>query len=80
MRCQTDDVRVAGPRQHLEAEPLLPQLLVDVLGVPGNLLAGCVVLTEWEWDDGLRGWGEDHDNWSAQAFRQFIRGERGTRS
>jgi len=33
-------------------------------------------LTEWEWSDGLHGWGEDHDNWSAQAFRHFIRGEK----
>jgi len=32
-------------------------------------------LTEWEWGDGLHGWGEDHDNWSAQAFRHYIRGE-----
>ena len=33
-------------------------------------------LTEWEWNDGRRGFGEDHDNWSAQAFRHFARGER----
>ena len=32
-------------------------------------------LTEWEWDGGKRGFGEDHDNWSASAFRQFVRGE-----
>ena len=32
-------------------------------------------LTEWEWGDGVRGWGEDHDNWSAAAFRRFVRGE-----
>ncbi len=30
-------------------------------------------LTDWEWNDGKRGWGEDHDNWSASAFRQFVR-------
>jgi hypothetical protein len=33
-------------------------------------------LTEWEWGDGLHGWGEDHDNRSAQAFRHYIRDER----
>ena len=32
-------------------------------------------LTEWEWNDGKRGWGEDHDNWSASAFRHFARSE-----
>jgi hypothetical protein len=32
-------------------------------------------LTDWQWDDGKRGWGEDHDNWSASAFRHFARGE-----
>jgi hypothetical protein len=32
-------------------------------------------LTEWSWGEGLQGWGEDHDNWSAAAFRRFIRGE-----
>ena len=32
-------------------------------------------LTEWEWN-GRRGFGEDHDNWSASAFRRFARGER----
>ncbi len=30
-------------------------------------------LTEWQWDDGKIGWGEDHDNWSASAFRRFVR-------
>ena len=30
-------------------------------------------LTDWQWDSGKRGWGEDHDNWSASAFRQFVR-------
>lgn len=30
-------------------------------------------LTDWQWDDGKRGWGEDHDNWSASAFRRFVR-------
>jgi hypothetical protein len=33
-------------------------------------------LTEWSWDGGCRGYGEDHDNWSAAAFRRFVRGER----
>jgi hypothetical protein len=33
-------------------------------------------LTEWSWDGGRRGFGEDHDNWSAAAFRRFVRGER----
>lgn len=32
-------------------------------------------LTEWQWDGSRRGWGEDHDNWSASAFRHFARGE-----
>ena len=32
-------------------------------------------LTEWQWNDGRSGWGEDHDNWSAAAFRRFVRGE-----
>lgn len=32
-------------------------------------------LTDWEWDEGRRGFGEDHDNWSASAFRHFVRGE-----
>jgi hypothetical protein len=32
-------------------------------------------LTDWQWDGGKRGWGEDHDNWSASAFRHFVRGE-----
>jgi hypothetical protein len=35
-------------------------------------------LTEWSWDGGRRGYGEDHDNWSAAAFRRFVRGERWT--
>jgi len=30
-------------------------------------------LTEWRWDGGCSGWGEDHDNWSASAFRRFVR-------
>ncbi|MFK7896820.1 MAG: hypothetical protein AB8G23_13340 [Myxococcota bacterium] len=40
-------------------------------------------LTDWEWGGGngggggKRGFGEDHDNWSASGFRQFARGERG---
>jgi hypothetical protein len=29
-------------------------------------------LTDWSWNGG-RGYGEDHDNWSAQAFRRFVR-------
>ena len=29
-------------------------------------------LTDWEWD-GARGWGEDHDNWSAAAATRFFR-------
>jgi hypothetical protein len=29
-------------------------------------------LTEWSWDGG-RGWGEDHDNWSAAGARRFFR-------
>ena len=33
-------------------------------------------LTEWSWDGGRTGYGEDHDNWSAAAFRRFVRGER----
>jgi len=33
-------------------------------------------LTEWEWNGGKRGFGEDHDNWSASGFRRFARGER----
>ncbi|MCA9509664.1 MAG: hypothetical protein KC560_03095 [Myxococcales bacterium] len=33
-------------------------------------------LTEWEWNGGRRGFGEDHDNWSASGFRRFARGER----
>jgi hypothetical protein len=28
-------------------------------------------LTEWTWDGG-RGWGEDHDNWSAAGARRFF--------
>ena len=32
-------------------------------------------LTEWRWDDGRRGFGEDHHNWSAAASRRFARGE-----
>ena len=32
-------------------------------------------LTEWHWDGGISGFGEDHDNWSASAFRRFVRGE-----
>ena len=32
-------------------------------------------LTDWQWDGGKRGFGEDHDNWSASAFRHFARGE-----
>jgi hypothetical protein len=32
-------------------------------------------LTEWHWDGGCTGFGEDHDNWSAAAFRRFVRGE-----
>lgn len=32
-------------------------------------------LTEWTWDGGRRGFGEDHDNWSASAFRHFVRGQ-----
>lgn len=32
-------------------------------------------LTDWEWGSGKRGWGEDHDNWSASGFRHFARGE-----
>ncbi|HPG25128.1 MAG TPA: hypothetical protein PLW10_05805 [Myxococcota bacterium] len=35
-------------------------------------------LTDWQWDGGCRGWGEDHDNWSASAFRRFVRGLSGT--
>jgi hypothetical protein len=31
-------------------------------------------LTDWQWDGGKRGFGEDHDNWSASAFRRFVRG------
>jgi hypothetical protein len=31
-------------------------------------------LTEWQFGS-VSGWGEDHDNWSAAAFRRFIRGE-----
>jgi hypothetical protein len=34
-------------------------------------------LTEWQWDGGRSGFGEDHDNWSAAAFRRFVRGETG---
>lgn len=33
-------------------------------------------LTHWEWE-GCSGYGEDHDNWSAQGFRRFARGEAG---
>lgn len=33
-------------------------------------------LTEWEWDGG-RGWGEDHDNWSAAEATRFFRAQRG---
>jgi hypothetical protein len=29
-------------------------------------------LTKWDWDGG-RGWGEDHDNWSAAGARRFFR-------
>jgi hypothetical protein len=32
-------------------------------------------LTEWTWGDGVQGFGEDHDNWSAAGFRRFVRGE-----
>ncbi|MEM7410888.1 MAG: hypothetical protein AAF430_11685 [Myxococcota bacterium] len=35
-------------------------------------------LTEWEWDGG-RGWGEDHDNWSAPAATRFFRALRAGR-
>ncbi|MDG2026047.1 MAG: hypothetical protein P8J50_02980 [Acidimicrobiales bacterium] len=30
-------------------------------------------LTEWEWGDGIVGYGEDHDNWSASAATRFFR-------
>jgi hypothetical protein len=30
-------------------------------------------LTDWSWDDGRRGYGEDHDNWSAAAATRFFR-------
>ncbi len=36
-------------------------------------------LTDWRWDGG-RGFGEDHDNWSAQAARRFFRAELGYRA
>jgi len=32
-------------------------------------------LTDWSWNGKQRGFGEDHDNWSAAGFRRFIRGE-----
>ena len=32
-------------------------------------------LTEWSWDDGRRGFGEDHDNWSAAAATRFFRAQ-----
>ncbi|MCP4035318.1 MAG: hypothetical protein GY733_00145 [bacterium] len=32
-------------------------------------------LTAWQWNGTTEGWGEDHDNWSAAAWRRFIRGE-----
>jgi hypothetical protein len=32
-----------------------------------------ICLTEWTWEAG-RGWGEDHDNWSAAGWRAFRRG------
>lgn len=35
-------------------------------------------LTEWTWDGG-RGWGEDHDNWSAPAATRFFRALRAER-
>lgn len=46
---------------------------VNKLGVhlnPNLFTWNC--LTEWEWD-GARGWGEDHDNWSAPAATRFFR-------
>jgi hypothetical protein len=33
-------------------------------------------LTEWSFD-GIRAWGEDHDNWSAPAARRFLRKQLG---
>lgn len=33
-------------------------------------------LTDWQFD-GARGYGEDHDNWSAPAARSFFRAELG---
>jgi hypothetical protein len=46
---------------------------VNKLGVhlnPNLFTWNC--LTEWTWDGG-RGWGEDHDNWSASAATRFFR-------
>jgi len=50
---------------------------VNKLGVhlnPNLFTWNC--LTEWTWDGG-RGWGEDHDNWSASAATRFFRKLRG---
>ena len=48
---------------------------VNHLGVhlnPNLFTFNC--LTEWSFD-GRTAWGEDHDNWSAQAVREFFRAE-----
>jgi hypothetical protein len=36
-------------------------------------------LTEWSFD-GIRAFGEDHDNWSAVGIREFLRSHRADNS
>jgi hypothetical protein len=65
-------VRIRGEDElgrHFEAEGRC----VNKLGVhlnPNLFTWNC--LTEWTWDGG-KGWGEDHDNWSASAATRFFR-------
>lgn len=66
-------VRITGKDElgrTLEAEGV-PHNKIGVHLNPNLWTWNC--LTDWQWNDGKRGWGEDHDNWSASAFRRFVR-------
>ena len=73
-------VRVTGARRRSAAALARRGPLPEPLGLhlnPNLFTVNC--LTEWTFD-GVTAFGEDHDNWSAAAFRRFVRGERWTAS
>ncbi len=50
---------------------------VNAFGLLLNPNIWCInCLTEWSWN-GVRAWGEDHDNWTPYGYRRFFRAHHG---